>query len=62
MNIYCTCEHSLDNAVVGAACYVEGMFPRWYDTGGFIEAGERARHMRIRVSHANLPQYGMKWH
>lgn len=33
-----------DNAVVGAACYVEGCFPRWYDTGGFIEAGERARH------------------
>jgi len=33
-----------DNAIVGAACYVEGCFPRWYDTGGFIEAGERARH------------------
>lgn len=112
-----------DNAIVGAACYVEGMFPRWYDTGGFIEAGGRARHypphfnqpgplieldsvgacyiaparlfregarydaanpkytdhyavcqkakhlgmkvrcdMRIRVSHANLPNYGLAWH
>ena len=112
-----------DNNVVGAACYVEGHYPRWYDTGGFIEAGERCRHypphfnqpgplieldsvgacyiaparlfcegalydaanprytdhyvvcqkakalgmkvlcdMRIRVSHADLPKYGLAWH
>lgn len=110
-------------SIVGAACYVEGHYPRWYDTGGFIEHGERARHdpphfdqpgpiidldsvgacyivpadvfrrgarydaeypkytdhysvcqfakgmginvvcdMRIRVSHADLSKYGIKWH
>ena len=111
-----------DNAIVGAACYVEGCFPRWYDTGGFVERGHRCRHYpphfdqpgpvieldsvgacyivpadvfrkgakfagsqnftdhfalcqaakelgysvfcdtRIRVSHADLPRYGLQWH
>jgi GT2 family glycosyltransferase len=112
-----------DSCIVAPACYVEGRFPRWYDTGGFIEAGERCRHeppyfnqpgplieldsvgacymapadvfrtgarydaenpkytdhyavcqharklgmkvmcdMRIKVFHADLPKYGMRWH
>lgn len=33
-----------DNAIIGASCYVDGMYPRWYDTGGFIDHGHRCRH------------------